>query len=75
MDELLDLVTPLARSTSPFADEVPPDRRRDARWLEPQLVGQVAYQQFTQDHRPRHTAWRGLRHDVLASQVRWPAPD
>ena len=73
LDELLDLLVPLARPTSPFADEVPADRRRNARWVEPRLVGQVVYRQFTADHRLRHTAWRGLRHDVPAEQVRWPA--
>jgi bifunctional non-homologous end joining protein LigD len=75
LDELLDLLTPLTRPTSPFHDEVPPDRRRDARWVEPQLVGQVVYRQFTADHRLRHTAWRGLRHDVLPQQVSWPSPE
>jgi bifunctional non-homologous end joining protein LigD len=73
--ELLDLLTPLTRPTSPFHDEVPADRRRDARWVKPRLVGQVVYRQFTSDHRLRHTAWRGLRHDVLAEQVRWPASE
>jgi bifunctional non-homologous end joining protein LigD len=75
LDELLELFTPLSRPTSPFHDEVPPDRRRDARWVEPRLVGQVVYRQFTGDHRLRHTAWRGLRHDVLPDQVSWPSPE
>ena len=75
LEELLDLLTPLARPTSPFHDEVPADRRRDAQWVEARLVGQVVYRQFTADHRLRHTAWRGLRHDVLPEQVRWPSPE
>ncbi len=74
LDEMLDLLTPLARTTSPFENEVPPDRRRDARWVEPTLVGQVVYRQFTSDGRLRHTAWRGLRGDVLPSQVTLPPP-
>lgn len=72
LEEILDLLTPLHRPTSPFHDEVPPDRRRDAHWVEPRLVGQVVYRQFTSDHRLRHTAWRGLRHDVRPSDVLWP---
>jgi bifunctional non-homologous end joining protein LigD len=75
LGELLGLVTPLERPTSPFHDEVPVDRRRDVRWVEPRLVGQVVYRQFTSDHRLRHTAWRGLRHDVRADQVTWPASE
>ncbi|MPZ84621.1 MAG: hypothetical protein GEV28_31245 [Actinophytocola sp.] len=66
---------PLSRPTSPFHDEVPPDRRRNARWVQPRLVGQVVYRQFTTDHRLRHTSWRGLRHDVLPKQVRWLRSD
>jgi bifunctional non-homologous end joining protein LigD len=70
LDELLDVLTALATATSPFHDEVPADRRRDVRWVVPRLVGQVVYRQFTSDHRLRHTAWRGLRHDVLPEQVK-----
>jgi bifunctional non-homologous end joining protein LigD len=70
LDDLLDLLTALATSKSPFQDEVPADRRRDVHWVEPRLVGQVVYRQFTSDHRLRHTAWRGLRHDVLPEQVK-----
>ncbi len=72
LDEMLDLLTPLSRTDSPFHNEVPPDRRRDARWVAPTLVGQVVYRQFTSDGRLRHTAWRGLRHDVLPAQVATP---
>ena len=43
LDELLDLLTPLERPTSPFHDEVPAARRRGAHWVEPRLVGQVVY--------------------------------
>jgi bifunctional non-homologous end joining protein LigD len=72
LDELLAALTPLRRDTRPFATPVPPDRARDARWVEPRLVGQVVYRQFTSDHRLRHTAWRGLRPDVLPEQVTVP---
>ena len=75
LDQLLDLLTPLSRPTSPFHDEVPADRRRGAHWVTPHVVGEVVYRQFTSDHRLRHTAWRGLRHDVPADQIRWPAPN
>ena len=75
LNELLDLLTPLTRPTSPFHDDIPADRRRDARWVEPDLVGQVVYRQFTTDHRLRHTAWRGLRHDIPPNQVKWPSSE
>jgi len=72
LDDLLVALTPLARSSPPFETPVPADRARGAQWVEPRLVGQVVYRQFTSDHRLRHTAWRGLRHDVLPEQVRVP---
>jgi bifunctional non-homologous end joining protein LigD len=72
LDDLMALLTPLTRPTSPFRDPVPADRARGAVWVEPTLIGQVVYRQFTSDHRLRHTAWRGLRDDVLPEQVVMP---
>lgn len=73
LDEMLDLLTPLTTTESPFHNEVPPDRARDARWVTPTLVGQVVYRQFTSDGRLRHTAWRGLRKDIHPTQVTMPS--
>jgi bifunctional non-homologous end joining protein LigD len=73
LDDLLAMLVPLTRDTSPFADEVPTDRRRGVQWVSPHLVGQVVYRQFTSDHRLRHTAWRGLRDDVHADEVTVPS--
>lgn len=72
LDQLLEMLTPLERVTSPFFDVVPADRARGARWVEPVLVGEVVYRQFTSDHRLRHTSWRGLRDDVPVDQVSMP---
>lgn len=72
LDEMLDLLVPLTRPASPFHNEVPPDRSRGAKWVEPTLVGQVVYRQFTSDGRLRHTSWRGLRDDILPGQVSRP---
>ncbi|MEU4674540.1 hypothetical protein AB0F91_42940 [Amycolatopsis sp. NPDC023774] len=61
---------PLAWSTSPFANEVPRERARGAHWVEPVLVGEVVYRQFTPgEHRLRHTAWRGWRPDKTPREV------
>jgi bifunctional non-homologous end joining protein LigD len=60
-DDLLRLLEPLQRPTSPVANAVPRDRARSARWVEPRIVGEVAYRTFTRDMRLRHVAWRGLR--------------
>jgi bifunctional non-homologous end joining protein LigD len=65
--ELGDLLTP--RRGTPFAGDVPRDVARDARWAEPDLVGEVAFAAWTADGRMRHPAWRGLREDVDADDV------
>ena len=57
-----------ARSTSPFV-EIPRIDARDAHWVEPTIVGEVAFAEWTGDQRLRHPAWRGLRPDKLPHQV------
>jgi len=42
---------------------VPRDEARKARWVRPELVGEVVYRVLTKDGRLRHAAWRGLRTD------------
>ena len=59
----------LARETSPFGTEVPARDARDAHWVEPVLVGEVAFGEWTPDSRMRHPSWRGLRPDKSAAEV------
>ncbi|WP_020573865.1 non-homologous end-joining DNA ligase [Actinopolymorpha alba] len=56
-------LAPLARATSPFDEPVPTADARDARWVEPVLVGEVAFALWTRDGRLWHPSWRGLRAD------------
>ncbi|RSD21486.1 DNA ligase [Amycolatopsis eburnea] len=72
LDHLRAVLAPLARAGSPFAAEVPRDRARGARWVEPSLVGEVVYRRLTPDLRLRHTSWRGLRPDRVPDEVRIP---
>jgi len=65
--ELGRLVTP--RASSPFADALPREVTRDAHWVEPLLVGEVAYTEWTREGRLRHPSWRGLRDDVAPADV------
>ncbi|WP_051110066.1 non-homologous end-joining DNA ligase [Saccharomonospora halophila] len=53
----------LERRTSPFAEAVPRDRSRDAHWVRPTLVGEVAFKTWTREGRLRAPSWRGLRPD------------
>jgi bifunctional non-homologous end joining protein LigD len=59
----------LERKTSPFADEVPREFARFARWTTPRLVGEVAFGEWTPDGRLRHPRWRGLRPDKGPADV------
>lgn len=59
---------PLVRPTSPFADHV---RERDATWLEPTLVAQLAFTERTRDGKLRHPAFLGPREDKPAREVTW----
>lgn len=66
---LADRLAPLARDTSPFATDVPRDHARDAHWVEPRLVAEVAFDQWTRDDRLRHPVFRGLRDDKDPAEV------
>jgi bifunctional non-homologous end joining protein LigD len=62
-------LAPLTRDTSPFADVVPREHSRDARWVEPTIVGEVVFSEWTREGRLRHPAWRGLRPDKSPDEV------
>ena len=70
LDDLAARLAPLARPTSPFAHELPRAETRDARWVEPRLVGEVVFTEWTPDGRLRHPSWRGLRPDKRPEEVR-----
>jgi bifunctional non-homologous end joining protein LigD len=66
LHDLAAKLSPLKRDNSPFADEV---RERTATWVEPELVAQVGFSEWTQDHRLRHPRFLGLRDDKAAREV------
>jgi bifunctional non-homologous end joining protein LigD len=57
---------PLRRDDSPFADEI---RERHVTWVEPELVAQVGFSEWTRDGRLRHPRFLGLRDDKAAEEV------
>jgi DNA ligase D-like protein (predicted ligase) len=63
---LAGLLEPLRRADSPFADEV---RERHITWVEPALVAQVGFSEWTRDGRLRHPRYLGLRDDKAAREV------
>ena len=64
--DLAGRLEPLRRDASPFADQV---RERGATWVEPRLVAQVGFSEWTRDGRLRHPRFLGLREDKPAGEV------
>jgi bifunctional non-homologous end joining protein LigD len=67
--ELLDMLRPLTRPQSPFATPVPSAHHAGATWVEPELVGEVRFTEWTRDGQIRHSVWRGLRPDKDPGEV------
>jgi bifunctional non-homologous end joining protein LigD len=59
----------LARDSSPFGTVVPQQHARDAHWVEPTLVGEVAFAEWTTEEILRQPSWRGLRIDKNPGDV------
>jgi bifunctional non-homologous end joining protein LigD len=72
IDRLLKVLKPLARSDSPLAEtpKMPRVRRGDVVWVEPRLVAQVEFAEWTHEGRLRAPVYLGLREDKPASEVR-----
>ena len=67
--ELRERLNRLARKTSPFID--PPKGRRASgvHWVEPVLVGEVAFSEWTDDNLLRHPSFQGLREDKTPAEI------
>jgi bifunctional non-homologous end joining protein LigD len=55
-----------SRDTSPFTGTQPP---RGARFVEPELVAEIEFAQWTREHILRHSSYKGLRDDKPATAV------
>jgi len=68
--ELKALVDPLVTTKCPFASEPPRAWTGPGRhWVQPKLVGEVAFSEWTADGRLRHPSFQGLRRDKAATDV------
>ena len=76
LERLRALLAGRARPHSPFADEpaLPPEVRREARFVEPDLVDEVAYYEWTRAGTLRQPSYKGLRTDKDAAEVRREIP-
>ncbi len=76
IDKLLDKLRPLKRATSPFREvpTMPKVRKSDVIWVEPKLVCEVEFAEWTHDGRLRAPSYKGLREDKPAEDVRREVP-
>jgi bifunctional non-homologous end joining protein LigD len=71
LDRLERLLEPLRREQPPFAEvpKMPKVRRGDVTWVEPSLVVEIEFGEWTRDGRLRAPVYLGLREDKPAADV------
>jgi bifunctional non-homologous end joining protein LigD len=76
IDRLMKLLKPLEQSDSPFSvvPKMPRVRKGDVVWVEPRLVCQVEFVEWTHDGHLRAPSYQGLREDKDAEEVRPERP-
>jgi len=74
--KLLNLLRPLERPTSPFptVPKMPRIRKGDVVWVEPKLVCEVEFVEWTHDGHLRAPSYQGLREDKSPDEVRPELP-
>ena len=72
IERLLGVMRPLERPDSPFAEvpKMPRVRKSDITWVEPVLVAEVEFAEWTHEGRLRAPSYLRLREDKAATEVR-----
>ena len=76
IDELLALMKPLGRPDSPLetVPKMPRVRKNDLTWVEPEIVVEVAFVEWTHEGHLRAPVFLGVRQDKLPEDVRREEP-
>jgi bifunctional non-homologous end joining protein LigD len=76
IEKLLDKLRPLRRDLPPFREvpKMPKVRKSDVIWVEPKLVAEVEFAEWTHDGRLRAPSYKGLREDKSPKDVRREEP-
>jgi bifunctional non-homologous end joining protein LigD len=70
LEDLAEKLDHRRSEVNPFVTPVPSRYEKVARWVEPTLVGEVSFSEWTKDGRLRQPSWRGLRDDKSPGEVR-----
>jgi bifunctional non-homologous end joining protein LigD len=76
IERILRKLRPLERKTSPLSrvPKMPRVRKDDVVWVEPKLVAEVSFTEWTHDERLRAPVYHGLREDKDPQEVRRELP-
>jgi bifunctional non-homologous end joining protein LigD len=76
IEKLLARLRPLERPTAPFAEvpKMPKVRKDDVTWVEPRLVAEIEFAEWTHDGRLRAPVYKGLREDKEPTEVEREEP-
>ena len=69
LDDLAARLQPLERDDPPVVDPPRGAAARGVHWVEPELVGEVAFSEWTTARTLRQPSWRGLRPDKSPDEV------
>lgn len=69
LDDLFERLKPLERSEAPVVNPPKGAEAKGIHWVEPKLVVEVAFSEFTEDGSLRHPSFMGLREDKSADEI------
>ena len=68
LEDLAQRLAPIRSDAAPFADA---PRMKDATWVKPKLVAQIAFAEWTAGDKLRQPVFLGLRRDKSPRECRW----